>query len=979
MNIESSLDGINKKLAATVGYIERIESAQEKIGKGLKSTLSGWTGGGFNSGSGNNNGGNWKFSGQAGGSKDSGGKTPGLASFGQPPVQPRATTSAAPSQGSASGGGSGYNNSGGNMLSGALGTLSSFGAGTPMGGALAFAGAVGTAAWNATPGIRDAAAYQGALFPTAFSMPGGYSNKGAAALIARGIGQGASGQFDAQAAMAMATNAGFGPRMGVSGQMLGAASFAFQMTGMSNPAAMAGQMSMYRGTSGVSNKLMRIGIMTVGSNGKPKDMGRIVDELWAKWYGSKNAKVPAARYEADLAMGFVGSDLAALFGDQPDLYEQVLSFLKVKANAGGKSGMTMDVSSRNFVGKTAKRLGMNEYNTPTVKAGEVNSARMSQVGAATEAGLMNAYVNSGDAIVKFNSAIETATENLGGLAGLLYNLKGFMQGTGSSEIGPVYSLLGGLVSKASGGTSTSDSINARLSKGEYVINARAAQMIGLDHLNALNNIGRDFGSGFASPARMLAKGGAPSGADIVAFATQEQFLNTPYKDHTKIKDWGPSNGWDCSSFTSYVFKQFGYTLPALSDEQFKMGTPIGRDEIQPGDLLFFKTNDNKTTGHVGLYTGNGMMMHAANSSKGTVNETIDSWYWDRFVGARRISGNLSIAEGAGVASPGADAGSDEEVPGLYRSATGATAILKGATSNEYSEVGSTSLRSLGKSGNPVGSFTKGYVSAASLSVNASVSAVMQSSSSGGITQDGAGTSVGSSASLIKPEPQITGPTASPSDSGGGMPNKSLLDLLQRAGFVGDRLREAWAIAKRESGGRPGAHNGNRATGDDSYGLFQINMLGSLEGERLAKFKRFGVTRKEDLLDAWKNAQAAAYMSQKGDNWSSWVSPQYGAAADYYKEFPAVAKKAGIPGYSAGTAYVESDQLAYLHQGETVIPAQATPDFRRALHEMLNGSRGNDVTINLKIERASDEEAERFARKVKQILANDARMERMRTR
>jgi len=63
----------------------------------------------------------------------------------------------------------------------------------------------------------------------------------------------------------------------------------------------------------------------------------------------------------------------------------------------------------------------------------------------------------------------------------------------------------------------------------------------------------------------------------------------------------------------------------------------------------------------------------------------------------------------------------------------------------------------------------------------------------------------------------------------------LVELLSATGFTGQDLREAWAIAKKESNGRPLAHNGNRKTGDNSYGMFQINMLGSIGEERRIKF------------------------------------------------------------------------------------------------------------------------------------------------
>ena len=94
----------------------------------------------------------------------------------------------------------------------------------------------------------------------------------------------------------------------------------------------------------------------------------------------------------------------------------------------------------------------------------------------------------------------------------------------------------------------------------------------------------------------------------------------------------------------------------------------------------------------------------------------------------------------------------------------------------------------------------------------------------------------------------------------------LIALLKAVGFEGKALREAWAIAKKESTGRPLAHNGNASTGDNSYGLFQINMLGELGVDRRAKF---GLDSNAELLNPVVNAQIAYHMSNGGEDWSAW--------------------------------------------------------------------------------------------------------------
>jgi len=94
----------------------------------------------------------------------------------------------------------------------------------------------------------------------------------------------------------------------------------------------------------------------------------------------------------------------------------------------------------------------------------------------------------------------------------------------------------------------------------------------------------------------------------------------------------------------------------------------------------------------------------------------------------------------------------------------------------------------------------------------------------------------------------------------------LVDLLRAVGFEGKALKVAYAVAKKESNGRPLAHNGNVNTGDNSYGMFQINMLGSLGEDRREKFD---LKSNKELLDPVTNAQIAHYMSNGGSDWSSW--------------------------------------------------------------------------------------------------------------
>jgi hypothetical protein len=98
-------------------------------------------------------------------------------------------------------------------------------------------------------------------------------------------------------------------------------------------------------------------------------------------------------------------------------------------------------------------------------------------------------------------------------------------------------------------------------------------------------------------------------------------------------------------------------------------------------------------------------------------------------------------------------------------------------------------------------------------------------------------------------------------------------LLYHVGFRGKEHRLAWIVAMGESTGRPGSLNSSGC-----YGLFQINMSGSMKADRLEKYKLKSV---KDLFDPAVNAKVAFHMSRQGKNWSAWtVNPYKRSAPDY---------------------------------------------------------------------------------------------------
>lgn len=122
------------------------------------------------------------------------------------------------------------------------------------------------------------------------------------------------------------------------------------------------------------------------------------------------------------------------------------------------------------------------------------------------------------------------------------------------------------------------------------------------------------------------------GDAIVTFA--KQYLGYRYV----LGGTTPSSGFDCSGFVYYVFNSNGYNISRSLYAQASTGTAVTKSELQPGDVVFFNNTSSGSLGHVGIYIGDGMMVHAANSKRGVVTDTINSGYYNTYYySARRIA------------------------------------------------------------------------------------------------------------------------------------------------------------------------------------------------------------------------------------------------------------------------------------------------------------------------------------------------------
>lgn len=136
----------------------------------------------------------------------------------------------------------------------------------------------------------------------------------------------------------------------------------------------------------------------------------------------------------------------------------------------------------------------------------------------------------------------------------------------------------------------------------------------------------------------LSAGESGTGADqalgeqIVAYA--KQFLGAPYV-------WagnGPKT-FDCSGYTKYVYNHFGYDIYRTASTQLQNnGRSVSRSELKAGDLVFFKNpGETKACSHVGIYMSGGQFIHASSGAgKVTISDLTKGWYYEKYVGAKRI-------------------------------------------------------------------------------------------------------------------------------------------------------------------------------------------------------------------------------------------------------------------------------------------------------------------------------------------------------
>ncbi len=162
------------------------------------------------------------------------------------------------------------------------------------------------------------------------------------------------------------------------------------------------------------------------------------------------------------------------------------------------------------------------------------------------------------------------------------------------------------------------------------------------------------GTGFTGNSSTAYAATSTTTASTVSASIADQVIATGLKYQGVPYEYGAESGntssFDCSSFTQFIFEQNGISLPRSSKEQSTVGTPVPRDELQPGDLVFFYSPIH----HVALYMGDGKILHTYGDDGVTITPLDTGWWDSHYTTARRVltaNGQAATDSGSAVASP----------------------------------------------------------------------------------------------------------------------------------------------------------------------------------------------------------------------------------------------------------------------------------------------------------------------------------------
>ncbi|MDA3876599.1 MAG: C40 family peptidase [Halothiobacillus sp.] len=204
----------------------------------------------------------------------------------------------------------------------------------------------------------------------------------------------------------------------------------------------------------------------------------------------------------------------------------------------------------------------------------------------------------------------------------------------TAAVGAVLSAALGLGGCASMPTDTSGSGSNSVASW-FDFNSDSSSLANNDQTNAKGHLSAKLPE---APLKSLAGYSGDRTAATEAIIQAMSQLGTAYQ-------WGGASigsGFDCSGLTSYVYKKADISLPRTARDQYAFTARIGKSQLRPGDLLFFKIRSRKID-HVGIYVGNNRFIHAPRAGEHVKYAKLNDAYWRRhFAGAGRVPGAAKI-------------------------------------------------------------------------------------------------------------------------------------------------------------------------------------------------------------------------------------------------------------------------------------------------------------------------------------------------
>ena len=296
-------------------------------------------------------------------------------------------------------------------------------------------------------------------------------------------------------------------------------------------------------------------------------------------------------------------------------------------------------SIASFMTITASAAGTQAYGAATVKASSLNIRQ----GQGTDTPIVGSVPNGGIVVILDKTSEDWYHINYQGTEGYVaswylvnelkaenFDATGTVRGTGvRCRVKPStsYDIVGVLTN---GAEYTVVGINS----GWYKIKFEdTLAYVRSDYMDITGGVGSSSNSSNSSSSTTTTPSNASAGQQIADFA--QQFVGYSYV----YGEESPSRGFDCSGLVYYTLTSLGYTnVERRASMQYKYnGTWVSKDELLPGDLVFFSSDGEGVT-HVGIYIGNGNFVHASTSTTGVIISSLDSSYYTRvYYGAKRVA------------------------------------------------------------------------------------------------------------------------------------------------------------------------------------------------------------------------------------------------------------------------------------------------------------------------------------------------------